>query len=138
MSIRDTRLRTRRARSRSQVGRSAGPVPRSSKARRHVKLSMRRRRQALQEEVRSAEAVLVRSVQSEVTEVGSGLPAQRLSELTGLTPAMEACLRAMGQTRFFQLAHWSGDMVAKVAGKLGCDPQHIHASNWIGQARSRG
>lgn len=140
MSIRDKRLRARRTR--SQIGRASGPIPRSSRARRHVKLSMRRRRQVVSEpqvEVASLEPDRVDAVAVKPDRVdASGLGPQPLSELTGVTPTMERRLHAMGQTRYFQMAHWSQATVVEVAKQLGCEPQRILASNWIGQARGRG
>ena len=67
-----------------------------------------------------------------------GLPAQRLSELTGVSPAMERQLHARGYTRFFQLAHWSDETIVEMSGQLGVDPAQIRSANWVGQARRRG
>lgn len=133
MSIRESRLRSR-ARLRKLLS-ASGPVPHSSRARRQNKLSVRRRRRARVED-RSEEKAVVQ-VTASPCEAG-GLAPQVLSELTGLTPAMEKQLHAMGQTRFFQLAHWSAEMIAKVAAQLGLEAAQIRAANWISQARRRG
>ena len=73
-----------------------------------------------------------------LAEAATGLVTQRLSELTGLSPSMERQLYAMGQTRFFQMAHWSDEHIARVADQLGLDEAQIRGANWIGQARRRG
>lgn len=63
---------------------------------------------------------------------------QRLSQLTGITPAMEGKLHAMGQTRFFQMANWDAHDVENVARQLEIDPGRIHDQQWIAQARRQG
>ena len=143
MSIRESRQRSRRSRSRRNGGLSSpSPVPHSARTRRCNKLSLRRRRR-LREERSAPQVQGARAPQAspeaviEPTQV-SGLAAQCLSELTGLTPAMEKQLHAMGQSRFFQVAHWSEESIAHVASTLGVDAAQIRDANWIGQARRRG
>jgi predicted flap endonuclease-1-like 5' DNA nuclease len=128
MSIRESRQRSRRSR-RGPVS-ASGPVPHSARTRRHNKLSLRRRRRTRVEPVLLAEVT--------VPSKTIGLGSQRLSELTGVSPAMEKQLHAMGHTRFFHIAHWSAATICEVADKLGVEQAQILESNWIGQARQRG
>ena len=104
-------------------------MPHSARTRRHNKLSLRRRRRARGEAVVPPVAP---------ADAATGLVTQRLSELTGLSPSMERQLYAIGQTRFFQMAHWSDEHIARVADQLGLDEAQIRGANWIGQARRRG
>ena len=128
MSIRESRQHSRRSR-RSPVS-ASGPVPHSARTRRHNKLSLRRRRRSRGE--------AVSPIESRLPGKTIGFCSQRLSELTGVSPAMEKQLHAMGHTRFFHIAHWSAATVSEVADKLGMNQAQILKSNWIGQARQRG
>ena len=147
MSIRESRQRSRR--SRRGTLEASGPVPHSARARRHNKLSLRRRRRSRGVSLARAggegatnavapETPVASPAEPAVTIQGSGLPAQCLSELTGISPTMEKQLHAMGQTRFFQIAHWTDETLSDVAEKLSLEPAHIRNTNWIGQARRRG
>ncbi len=139
MTTKVSRLRERRQRQRRRSHRtSSGPIPAPS-ARRRQKLSQRRRRPTPTAPARRAVAVV--AAPAPPTEVGitsDGLAAQPLRELTGITPVMEAMLHQLGHTRFFQVAHWSGDDVAAVAAALSIPVQRIHDQRWIAQARRRG
>ncbi len=65
-------------------------------------------------------------------------PAERLSELTGITKAIEQRLYRLGVTRFFHIARWTPQDIGRIAAQLGLSESPSRLQNWVDQARRRG
>ncbi|MGY8689029.1 MAG: hypothetical protein ACKVHP_15010 [Verrucomicrobiales bacterium] len=133
MSNRASRLSDRRQHrtSRRVVRESASLIPHASRVRQRTKLSMRRRRIQQPEEPISEHTI-------PAAPESIGLPPQRLSQLTGITPSLERRLYGLGQTRFFQMAHWTAQNIEATSDALGLCPSRIHTQRWVEQAKRRG
>lgn len=58
-----------------------------------------------------------------------------LTRIKGLGPKIAAALRALGVTRYAQIAGWSEDDLAKIDAQLGAFAGRATRDNWIEQAR---
>ena len=58
-----------------------------------------------------------------------------LTRIKGLGPKIAAALRALGISRYAQIAGWSEDDVAKIDAQLGAFAGRATRDNWIEQAR---
>lgn len=58
-----------------------------------------------------------------------------LTRIKGLGPKIAAALRALGVTRYGQIAGWSDEDVAKIDAQLGAFAGRATRDNWIEQAR---
>ena len=120
MSNRASRLSDRRQHrtSRRVVRESASLIPHASRVRQRTKLSMRRRRIQQPEEPISEHTI----------------PAAPES----IGPSLERRLYGLGQTRFFQMAHWTAQNIEATSDALGLCPSRIHTQRWVEQAKRRG